>query len=227
MKSINDEKELFKKLMSLFQMQFGDNCEVVLHDLTKEYDSTIVDIVNGHVTDRKVGDGGTNLGLEVLRGTKKDGDSFNYITNTRNGKVLRSSSIYFHDEEGNVIGALCVNIDITEGLRMEKFIHSMNGYSLVEDKLKSSEVNEEFITNNVAELMDFLLAQAQKHVGVPPLSMDKENKLDFLQFLDAKGAFLISKSSEKVCDFLNISKYTLYNYLDIVRKRAERDHKSK
>lgn len=227
MNSIQDEKEFFKKLMSLFQMQFGENCEVVLHDLTKEYDSTIVDIVNGQVTGRKVGDGGTNLGLEVLRGTKKDGDSFNYITNTRNGKILRSSSIYFHDDEGNVIGALCVNVDITEGLRLEKYIHGMNGYSLVEDKQKSPEVGEEFITNNVAELLDFLLAQAQKHVGVPPLSMDKENKLNFLQFLDEKGAFLISKSSEKVCDFLNISKFTLYNYLDIIRKRTDPENKSK
>lgn len=221
MKSIHDEKELFKKIMNLFQMQFGENCEVVLHDLTREYDSTIIEIVNGQVTGRKIGDGGTNLGLEVLRGTKQDGDCFNYITNTRNGKVLRSSSIYIHDDEGKVIGALCVNVDITEGLRLEKYILNMNGYSLVDDHQNKPEENEEFITNNVAELLDFLLAQAQKHVGVPALSMEKENKLDFLRFLDKKGAFLISKSSEKVCEFLNISKFTLYNYLDTVRKKSE------
>lgn len=114
-----------------------------------------------------------------------------------------------------------MNVDITEGLRLEKYILNMNGYSLVDDHQNKPEENEEFITNNVAELLDFLLAQAQKHVGVPALSMEKENKLDFLRFLDEKGAFLISKSSEKVCEFLNISKFTLYNYLDTVRKKSE------
>ncbi|MGO2344297.1 MAG: helix-turn-helix domain-containing protein [Providencia sp.] len=28
-----------------------------------------------------------------------------------------------------------------------------------------------------------------------------------------RGAFLIKKSGEKICEFLNISKYTLYTYL--------------
>lgn len=221
MNNIKDEEGFLKKLLYLFQMQFGSNCEVVLHDLTKEYDSTIVDIVNGQVSGRKIGDGGTNLGLEVLRGTKKNGDKFNYITNTRDGKILRSSSIYIYDENDNVIGALCVNVDITESLRLENYIHEMNGYSLIEDKAEGSEENEEFITSNVAELLEFLLAKAQKFVGVPPLSMTKEDKMKFLKFLDDKGAFLISKSSEKVCEFLNVSKYTLYNYLDIVRNKTD------
>ena len=220
MNRIDDEAELFKKLIQLFARQFGPNCEVVLHDLTRDYESTIVDIVNGHVSGRKVGDSGTNLGLEVLRGTKIDGDRFNYISNTRDGKVLRSSSIYFHNDEGKVIGSLCVNQDITESLRLEKYIYEQNGYSLVQNNPPQENDQVEFITSNVAELLDCMLGQAQKHVGVPPQSMTKEDKLAFLKYLDEKGAFLISKSSEKTCEFLNISKFTFYNYLDSVRKSS-------
>ncbi len=79
----------------LFSPMVFNSANEFLHDLTRDYESTIVDIVNGHVSGRKVGDSGTNLGLEVLRGTKIDGDRFNCISNTRDGKVLRSSSIYF------------------------------------------------------------------------------------------------------------------------------------
>ena len=42
-----------------------------------------------------------------------------------------------------------------------------------------------------------------------------------LRFLDDRGAFLISKSSTKICQILEISKFTLYNYLDEVRERKE------
>lgn len=35
-----------------------------------------------------------------------------------------------------------------------------------------------------------------------------------IHLLDSKGAFLIKKGGEKICTYLNISKYTLYSYLE-------------
>ena len=52
--------------------------------------------------------------------------------------------------------------------------------------------------------------------------MNREQKMEFLRFLDKKGAFLISKSNERVCEFLQISKFTLYNYLDAIRNGDEK-----
>ena len=49
------------------------------------------------------------------------------------------------------------------------------------------------------------------------------DKLKFLEYLDSKGAFLITKSSERVCEYLGISRYTLYNYLDLLRSKQEQD----
>ena len=82
MKRIEDEADLLRQVISLIANQFGTNCEVVLHDLTRDYAHTIVDIRNGHITHRTIGDCGSNLGLEVLRGTVEDGDRFNYVTTT-------------------------------------------------------------------------------------------------------------------------------------------------
>ena len=53
--------------------------------------------------------------------------------------------------------------------------------------------------------------------------MDRADKLKFLEYLDSKGAFLITKSSERVCEYLGISRYTLYNYLDLLRSKQEQD----
>jgi len=59
-------------------------------------------------------------------------------------------------------------------------------------------------------------------VGKQCEDMTKQDKLKMLQFLDGKGAFLITKSSEKICEVLGISKFTLYNYLDILRNGSDK-----
>ena len=223
MKSIEQERPFFKQLFDMLETQMSCNDELVLHDLTKDYDHTIVDIRNGHVTDRRIGDCGSNLGLEVLRGTVENGDRYNYITNTRSGKILRSSTIFIHDDDGHVIGSLCINKDITESLKMEAYMRNVNKYTLPGQEHESAErsIKEAFF-NNVNELLDYMIQDAQAQVNKPVAQMDRADKQAFLKYLDDKGAFVIAKSGERVCDFLGISKYTLYTYLDVVRNGGDK-----
>ena len=53
--------------------------------------------------------------------------------------------------------------------------------------------------------------------------LNKDEKMQIIRFLDSKGAFLITKSGDRVCEFLNISKFTLYNYLEITRQGTENE----
>ena len=68
---------VLQEVMHLIAEEFGSQCEVVLHDWSHGYEKTIVAIENGHVSGRKVGDCGSNLGLEVIRGTSDGGNQFN------------------------------------------------------------------------------------------------------------------------------------------------------
>ena len=45
--------------------------------------------------------------------------------------------------------------------------------------------------------------------------MSKEDKIKAINFLNDAGAFLITKSGDKVSKYFGISKYTLYSYVDI------------
>ncbi len=209
---------MIKKIMDMLEMQFGSNCEVVLHDLTKDYNHTIIDIRNGHVTGRNVGDCGSNLGLEVLRGSVVDnGDRYNYITHTKDGKVLRSSSVYFYNEDNKVIGSLCVNFDITEELRFENYLKARNNYSL-----GASDDKEVFATD-VKQLLEHFISEGQRLVGTPIVLMDRNERLQFLKYLDDAGAFLITKSSERVIQLMGISKGTFYSYLEILHNNDAPD----
>ncbi|TBL76016.1 helix-turn-helix transcriptional regulator [Paenibacillus thalictri] len=210
MENVKDEMEFLTSLIDGIAAQFGDKCEVVLHDLTLNYDSTIVAIRNGHITGRRIGDCGSNLGLEVLRGTVSDGNRYNYITQTKDGKILRSTSIYLKNKAGETIGAVCMNLDITDFIMAENTLKSitMSG--------ASNEVEEVFV-KDVNELLDFLLQECQNEIGKPVMHMSKDEKLKAIEYLDKKGAFLIKKAGDKVCKYFDISKFTLYNYLDDIR----------
>lgn len=47
MRLISEELSFWRDLLSMLEAQYGSNCEIVLHDLTKDYNHTIVDIRNG------------------------------------------------------------------------------------------------------------------------------------------------------------------------------------
>jgi len=210
------DSRVLTQIVNLIEQQFGSNCEVVLHDLSRSYDSTIVDIRNGHITGRRVGDCGSNLGLEVIRGTVKDGDKFNYFTTTRDGKILRSSSVYLQDEEKNVRYSLCVNVDITESVRFETYLHNQNRYTISQEAENPN--NEEFHASNVQDLIENMLERGVNYIGKPVEEMTKDDKMRLIRFLDQKGVFMITKAGEKTCEALGITRYTFYNLLDTVRK---------
>lgn len=215
-RSLEEHQAIISKIMDMIEQHFGSTCEVLLHDFTKEYDHTIVDIRNGHVTGRTVGGCATNLGLEILNGTKEAEDQYNYITYAPDGRMLRSSSVYFEDYEGRLLGSLCLNLDITDTVYMEKFLNTYNNCN--QRKEKNDNPNE-FFSDNVHNLLDSLIDQAAAPFGKPPKLLSKEEKISFIEFLNSKGAFIISKSSERVCEVLGISKYSFYNYLDGIRKK--------
>ena len=189
--------------------QFGPNCEVVVHDLaSNDPDSSIVAIENGHVSGRKIGDGPSHVVLEALRdGGSVPEDRLGYLTKTEDGKILKSSTIYIRDDDGRAVGIFSINYDITLMLAMENMLRQ---FTATEKESREPEA----ISRNVSDLLDELIEQSVKLVGKPVALMHKEDKVKAIQFLNETGAFLITKSGDKVCKYFGISKYTLYSYID-------------
>ena len=52
------------------------------------------------------------------------------------------------------------------------------------------------------------------NVGKPVALMNKEDKMRAIGFLSQNGAFLVTKSGDKIAKYFGISKYTLYSYID-------------
>jgi|TergutMp193P3_1026864.scaffolds.fasta_scaffold01108_8 predicted transcriptional regulator YheO len=217
MKSIAEELPNLKRLMQMLAAQFGPNSEIILHDLSKDYSRTIVAIENNWITGRNVGDGGTNLGLEVLRNPPNSGgDLCNYFNKTVDGKMLRSSTFYFRNDEGAVVGSLCINTDITPMVQLQDLIQNMTMMT------PNQEVMEVF-ANRVEDLFEYFIKQSIRRIGKNAPEFTMEDKIEIVRFLDSKGFFLITHASDEACKFLSISKFTLYKYLSIARGKNTDD----
>ena len=210
------EFEFAKRMAKGLAGQFGQNCEVVIHDLRgNDLEHSIVAIENGHVTGRYIGDGPSHIVLESLKGDPKMlQDRISYLTRTSDGRVLKSTTLFIRDDEDRVIGLLGINYDISMLVSVEESLRDFTG----QDTLTSE---PEAISRNVADLLDELLEHSVSLVGKPTAMMSKDDKIRAIRFLDDNGAFLITKSGPKVCQYFGISTYTLYSYLDEIRKTSE------
>lgn len=202
--------EFLKRLALAITEQFGESSEVVVHDISgDDTEHTIAVIENGHVSHRQAGGGASRVVLEAIQ-RKHDQtltDELGYLTKTRDGRILKSSTVYLRDYEGVIEGVLSINYDITEMLMAERAIASVLHHN-------SEPSIPERIPQNVNDLLDDLIEQSVANVGKPVAMMTKEDKIAAIQFLYQAGAFLVTKSGDKVSKYFGISKYTLYSYID-------------
>ena len=78
-------------------------------------------------------------------GTDSNCNRFNYSSQTKTGHLLRSSSVYFKNSKGEVIGAFCINFDFTELLMAEKLLAMLtHGLLDLGNKERQKEINEIF-----------------------------------------------------------------------------------
>ena len=196
--------------------QFGKDCEVCIHDLSvKDLEHTIIFIINGHVSGRKIGDGASKVVLETLEAIEKGDiivDHLGYRTTTQDGRILKSSTVFLKDSTGKYRWVLGINYDVTALMNVDAALQSIT-------TVESQDGNgDRQIPLNVNDLLDNLINQSVKRIGKPPALMNKEEKIQAIQFLRDAGAFLITKSGDKVSNFYGISKFTLYSYIDQSKK---------
>ena len=146
-------------------------------------------------------DGASHVVLEQVRqADAQPSDHLSYLTKTPDGKILKSSTMYIRGRSGKVAAILGINYDISSLLMVEDAVHE-----LIDTKEKIINVND---------VLDELIAQSVALVGKPVALMNKEDKMRAIGFLSQNGAFLVTKSGDKIAKYFGISKYTLYSYID-------------
>ena len=186
-----------------FCATLGDWCEVVVHDL-KDLEHSII-YISGNVTGRKVGGHMTDLGLASIRAGRTE-SLVNYTIYTDDGKTVKSSSTFVHDENGEPVAALCINLNVTPLLLFSQFLRTLPAGEA------EPEVSESF-SQDLAQMVETMIAECAYQIGKPISLMNKSDRKQVVGLLDERGVFQVRKSVPLVAERLGVTQKTIYNYL--------------
>lgn len=202
----------YKALVKFLGEVFGDNCEIVLHDLT-DCEKSIIAIENGHISGRKKGDPLTDLALKFIK--DKDLSTKDYITNytgkTKLDHNLRSSTYFIKNDDGKIIGMLCININISDLIYAKKILDNL---ILGKEEDKKQNIPNEMFTNSIEELVDSIIEDVIDEIPVSPERMTADEKTEIVKKLDDRGVFLLKNAIPKISTILKSSEATIYRYLN-------------
>ncbi len=212
---------------TLARMQ-GPSTEIVLHDLTNPAHS-VVYVVNGDITDRKVGQGVRHLVPEML--TSHEGKPigpwwFRYRT-----KLIRATTELIYDKAGEIIGALCVNEDVTgeerlflslegrlPGLTMTdlKADGDTAGLMKPETEVESNDLQSK--PDSVRKTVFRLICETVAQEGYVKAKTNRDVRRRLVRDLKERDVFLLKGSIEELARLLGLSKVTIYSDLDALRR---------
>ncbi|WP_328407959.1 PAS domain-containing protein [Streptomyces violaceus] len=189
---------------------FGPLCEVVLHDYRNPEKSVVA--VAGSVTGRTVGGAMSEIGMRVLAGGDEAADELNYVTRTRNGALVKSSTMVLRDPTGVVFGALCVNLDVSAVSQVHGLLGALAGI-----RPEPAELPTTTFGNDIDSVVDALVDVHQSKQRGSWAELDRAERLELFGGLDTRGVFAVRGAVEQVAARLGISRASAYNYLSQAR----------
>lgn len=210
--------EIVAPIVPVLASALRPRTEVVLHDLTR-MPNTIVAIA-GTITGRELGGPPTDLGLRTFR-SENPQDIINYRTETADGLVLRSSSMFFRTSTGKPVACLCINADVDDLVRAKEILDALTAFGEPQRSGSGGAPMETFATT-VDELAEGIIRQAIEAVGVPLHLMKKPHKVAVVRDLDQRGFFAIREAVDVIATKLGVSRYTIYNYLNEISTAQDR-----
>lgn len=214
--------DVLKPVVQLMGQMLGPSTELVLHDLTQP-GASVVAIANGRLTGRRVGS-------PILSGPKDD-VAFRtavqmttevsasghvvvgvYPTISPTGSPLKSATAIYRDSAGVPFAALCMNADLSV-LRMARDWLDQAIEGPVPEREPAAPTDPADMDLLIAEILD----TAVKATGKPVALMTKPEKIQAVEQMLRRGLFVVKGGVPKAAKALNLSRYTIYNYLGQIK----------
>lgn len=213
---------LFSALVRPLGETLPSSCEVVLHDLFQMPRSIVA--IYGDVSGLRVGDEPIDGLRDNIMGLSGD-TVVGYYTTLADGRQICSSTMIIRDVSGTAVAALCINADLSVWADVQKVLDTMYGRSTREKVLDFpalATVKEQqnratqpiAVDENIEELAARLINNAVELVDVPVELMHKRHKVAVVRDLKVRGIFLLRDGVDMVAASLNVTRFTIYNYLN-------------
>lgn len=202
------------RLMETLVAQFGANCQVSLFD-TRSGGAKLI-AVAGSVMEVTIG---SRLPAALISRLEQAGRGNSgktiFTTSTPDGRRLSSSlSIIDDPATGKPAGCLKIDFCIEQLITSIDVLQTFCNY----EESKTTGRSPAGPSEDIGELVDGIISDALRNQSNPRSITGKAHRIEIVRKLDERGVFLVKGSVDIVSGKLNISKYTIYNYLDQIRK---------
>lgn len=196
--SLNDAKVMARAIEKLLH----PFAEVVIHDIKK---NTIIEIYN-NFSKRQKGDPsflGEELQSGIVGGFYGPYEKVNF-----DGRRLKSVSCEVTDATGQAVALLCINLDIS---KFDMFSQVLDLFLGEQTKAEKPEV---LFKDDWQERINMYVSEYLKNNHRDIKGLTKGEKRELVQLLFKEGAFVGKNAATYVGGVLNISRATVYKYLN-------------
>ena len=208
----NDEiLNLYKPLVPCIAELMGPECEVLLHDVFHPKESVIA-ISNGHLSGRDIGSPLTDFAKQMIQDNRYSEKQYlaNYSGSSKGKEFV--SSTYFIKNEGQIIGMLCINRDMS---LIKDVFHMLEA---VKERFNLNPMDEEVVEvlddMPVDQMLEHMIKNAINQYGRNPKRLTKNEKMAIVNQLKAQGAFHMKGAVGEIARQLDVSEPTVYRYLN-------------
>ncbi|MCE3260946.1 MAG: sensory box protein [Pseudoduganella sp.] len=213
-------------VVPLLAAMAGPHLEVVLHDVNRP-ERSVIAIANGHIS-------GRTIGSSVLEGPRDDKGFAaatrvvsregalhsivdGYETVTADGRRLKSASAIFRDAEGIPFATLCLNADVSAFQAAHAWLEQVLAPLRATAAVPAPAAAADSVPGS-AQQLDTLMREI---IGdaVPLASMKREQKIQAMREMQRRGLFIVKGGVQRAAEALQVSRYTIYNYLEEIRQR--------
>lgn len=216
---MNKKLRAYFPLVSFLGETLGPQYEIVLHDL-EDLDQSVVAIENNHISERTIGSPATDLLLNIIKSSQEDDSrshATNYLSYSKTGKKVKGSTFLIRDEDDAVIGALCINFDISIYYQAYETLKKIVEPEITGDGADSLPIYKENLNHSIEDITTNAVESVIHEMGVAPERMLIEEKMTVIEKLNKDGVFLLKGAVGNVAKCLKVSEATIYRYLNKIK----------
>ncbi|MGD0020291.1 MAG: PAS domain-containing protein [Candidatus Limnocylindrales bacterium] len=205
--------ELLARVARAAVATLGPECEVVVHDLRNPEHSVVA--ISGDLTGRQVG--APVPDPELLPGVvdAKVEDELRRTATTPSGRELVCSTVWIRDAQGHTVGALCINVDVSD-LRQAR--------DLIQRHIGIDVPKAPALPTFASSLADFTRTAVGTALaeGAREGRLRKADRFRVIRQLQSRGIFALRGSVDAVAAELGVSRASIYADLKELQGERER-----
>ena len=202
--------EFLARTARVIAEMFGSSCETLVQNMS-DPSHPILSIYNGQVSGREVGSTADIMGsTRLIDETAMTTDFVNLYATTPSGAQIKSSTFHMIGEDYNL--ALGIDFDYSSLVFANRIlVDLMSADADLQSALWRGG------DNGLTQIFDECLTA----IGKPVNALTKADRVKIVALLDQKNAFSFRKSVPYVAKRLQVSRYTVYKYLDQLGAQQE------